>query len=110
MKTKILLVTITLIVSLAASADPRAPRVDRSERLAKKLNLTEDQQELFQQTMRNHREEIKTARESIQAETKAELATFLDAEQMQKLEERKETRQSIRKHRKQHKNRRIKRN
>ena len=100
---KTTLIALTLVVSSIAIAGSKAPRAERGMRIAENLNLTETQQEQFKIVMQNKHEKIQAAMEVIHQETKAEMATFLNDDQLKTLEESMQKRHDMKKHRKEHK-------
>lgn len=105
MKIKTTLLVITLAASslVFAGSERKAPRADRSDRIAEKLNLTEAQQEQFKIVMQSKHERMKAAMEVIHEEIINELSTFLSDDQMQKVKEHQEQRQDLRQHVREHK-------
>lgn len=88
MKTKILLIALTLTLTSLTMACPSENRAEmRQQRIAEKLNLTADQQIKFEEIMQAKHESLIAAKEQVNADSKAQLEQILSAEQMQMLEE-----------------------
>jgi len=96
MKTKLLIIALSLTFSsliLAGSGGKHKGGKNYGERknkLASALNLTEEQRPQFDAVMVKKHESMKAAMQIIHEDTKAQLAQFLNAEQMQTLNERKQ--------------------
>ena len=90
-----------LIFAGQVAAGPRENRMEG-------LDLTDEQKTQMVALKEKQQEKLKQARESIMAEGKAEMATFLTAEQMEKMEQMHEHRKEHGQMRKHHKNKKNK--
>ena len=86
-----------LIFAGQVAAGPREKRMEG-------LDLSEEQKTQMVALKEKQQEKLKQARESIMAEGKAEMATFLSAEQMEKMAQMQEHRKQHGQMRKHHKN------
>ena len=90
MKTKLIIIALSLTITSFAMACPDGKRAEmRKNKAAEKLNLTDDQRVKFESIMHEKAASLKAAKELVNTDTKAKLAEVLTAEQMQMVEERK---------------------
>jgi Spy/CpxP family protein refolding chaperone len=105
MKTKLLIIALSLTFSSLILACPDGKQAcgkhkgERKNKLASALNLSEEQRPKFDAVMVKKHESIKAAMQVIHEDTKAQLAQFLTAEQIQTLDERKKKHRSMKLHR-----------
>ena len=89
MKTKILIIGLSLTLSAVVFACPNGPGRNEShkEDVFKQLNLTDDQRQKLDLVMGSRHDRMQTARKQVQEGIQLELAEFLSEEQLQILED-----------------------
>ena len=92
---------LALTISSSAFACPDGGRKHdgHKQRVAKELNLTEEQRQKFEELMRSRGERMELAMKKVQKGITSELAEFLTPEQLQILEENKPPRRKMMKQR-----------
>ena len=100
MKTKLLIIALSLsFTSLVLACPGGKNHGERKNKMASALKLSEDQHVKFEAIMVKKHESTKAAMQIIHEDTKAQLAEFLSAEQIQTLDEHKQKHRKMRRHR-----------